>query len=199
MTSILEVEQLDTLSSNASSTITIGGTNTSNVTFKSGVNFSGITQGITEADTWRVTTNFTGDNNPISSNWERADGRGQGYFGTGMSQSSGVFTFPSTGFWFVRFTLTYYANNSANRTDFSIRCSDDGSNFTEVALSQIHGHSSASGISYQSASTETILDIIDTSTHKVTFRNNDQDTSNTKLGSTDFNYTFATFIKLGET
>ena len=33
MTSILEVEQLDTLSSNASSTITIGGTNTTTIAF----------------------------------------------------------------------------------------------------------------------------------------------------------------------
>jgi hypothetical protein len=33
MTSILEVEQLDTLSSNASSTLTIGGTNTSTIAF----------------------------------------------------------------------------------------------------------------------------------------------------------------------
>jgi hypothetical protein len=31
MTSILEVEQLDTLSSNASSTLTIGGTNTTTI------------------------------------------------------------------------------------------------------------------------------------------------------------------------
>src|SRR5210317_1972575 len=33
MTSILEVEQLDTLSSNASSTLTIGGTNTTTIAF----------------------------------------------------------------------------------------------------------------------------------------------------------------------
>jgi hypothetical protein len=33
MTSILEVEQLDTLSSNASSTLTIGGTNTTIIAF----------------------------------------------------------------------------------------------------------------------------------------------------------------------
>ena len=158
---------------------------------------SGAGGGITEADQWRVTSNFTGDNNPIASNWERADGRGQGYFGTGMSQSSGVWTFPSTGYWFVRFTCAYYANNSQSRTDISIRCSDNGSNFTEVALAQIHAHYNP--VDYQSGSTETILDIVDTSTHKVTFRNNDQDTSNTKLGSTDFNYTHVTFIRLGDT
>jgi hypothetical protein len=54
MTSILEVEQLDTLSSNASSTLTIGGTNTTTIAFKSGATFSNITQGITGADMWRI-------------------------------------------------------------------------------------------------------------------------------------------------
>ena len=175
----------------ANSSVTVNGTSIS-------LGASGnISAGITEADQWRVTSNFTGDNNPIASNWERADGRGQGYFGTGMSQSSGVWTFPSTGYWFVRFTLAYYASNSQSRTDISIRCSDNGTNFTEVALAQIHAHYNP--VAYQSGSTETILDITDTSTHKVTFRNNDQDTSNTKLGSTDFNYTHVTFIRLGDT
>ena len=155
--------------------------------------------GITEVDQWRVTANFTGDNTPISSNWERVDGRAQSYFGTGMSQSSGVFTFPSTGFWLVRFTLAYYANNSANRTDFSIRTTIDNSSFTNVAISHIHGHSSDSGISYQSASTETIIDVTDVSNVKVDFKNNDQDNSNTKLGDTNSNVTFATFIRLGDT
>jgi hypothetical protein len=33
----------------------------------------------------------------ISANLERIDTAGQGYIGTGMTESSGIFTFPSTG------------------------------------------------------------------------------------------------------
>ena len=190
--------EVNTITPQSGTTLTLGGSGDT-INLGSGASGLATTNGITEADVWRVTTNFTGDNDPIASNWERADGTGQGYFGTGMSQSSGVWTFPSTGFWFVRFTLSYYAGNAENRTDFSIKCSNDGSTFTNVALSQVQATGPSASLRYQSSSTETILDIINTSTHKVTFANNDQDNSNTKLGSTDFNYTFATFIKLGET
>ena len=53
--------------------------------------------GIIEADLWRLTTSFTGGAAPIASNWERSDDASFSKIGTGMSQSSGVFTFPSTG------------------------------------------------------------------------------------------------------
>ena len=49
--------------------------------------------GIIEADLWRLTTSFTGGAAPIASNWERSDDASFSKIGTGMSQSSGVFTF----------------------------------------------------------------------------------------------------------
>jgi len=71
--------------------------------------------GITEADQWRLTTNFTGAaESGIQSNLERVDTDGLGYLGTGMSQSSGVFTFPSTGYWYVTYNV-----NSSTSTDGS--------------------------------------------------------------------------------
>ena len=33
-----------------------------------------------EIDQWRITANFTGDVDPISSNWERSDSAGFGKF-----------------------------------------------------------------------------------------------------------------------
>ena len=58
--------------------------------------------GITEADQWRLNSDLTGDQNPIASNLERVDTDGFSVLGTGMSQSSGIFTFPSTGYWDIR-------------------------------------------------------------------------------------------------
>jgi len=61
--------------------------------------------GIEEIDMWRITANLTSDGKTVfTSNWERADGYGFSYKGTGMSESSGVFTFPSTGFWYIQST-----------------------------------------------------------------------------------------------
>jgi hypothetical protein len=59
---------------------------------------SGFANGITEADQWRLTADLTGTNATISSNLERIDTAGQGTLGTGMTESSGIFTFPSTGY-----------------------------------------------------------------------------------------------------
>ena len=51
--------------------------------------------GVRASDQWRVTSDFISNNtNPISSNWERVDTDGFGQLATGMTQSSGVFTFP---------------------------------------------------------------------------------------------------------
>ena len=52
------------------------------------------TPGITMADQWRLTTDFTGVANPITSNLEQNDSSGNGVpIGSSMTESSGVFTF----------------------------------------------------------------------------------------------------------
>ncbi len=72
-----------------------------------GTGATSFTAGITELDTWRVTTNFQGDVSPISSNWEREDDDSPINLGTGMSVSSGTWTFPSTGVWEITFVHNY--------------------------------------------------------------------------------------------
>jgi hypothetical protein len=57
MTSILEVEQLDTLSSNASSTLTIGGTNTTTIAFGPNVTTTPSSLAMTPAFHVRLTAN----------------------------------------------------------------------------------------------------------------------------------------------
>jgi hypothetical protein len=55
--------------------------------------------GITEFDMWRVNSSadLAGDTT-ISANWERVDTE---KIGTGLTESSGIFTFPSTGKWLI--------------------------------------------------------------------------------------------------
>ena len=197
MTSILEVEQLDTLSSNASSTLTIGGTNTSNVTFKSGVNFSGIIQGITEADIWRITADLTGDQTPISSGWERADTDSQNYIGTGMTESSGVFTFPSTGIYLVNFYASLINNSTGDALiALYISPTTNDSSFTNGAVSYT---SISSSTYYNNGTASFLFDVTNTSTHKVQFKAENIQASTTLEGNTGQNETYATFIRLGDT
>jgi len=198
MSSILKVDEIQDTSGNNiinenAGTITIG---------KSGdtVNLaSGATNnlGITEAQQWRLTTDFTGDAIPIASNWEIVDTTGQGYLGTGMTQSSGVFTFPSTGIWFVQFTVSY---NQSGGTDTllesNISVTINNSSFTDQC--RCFTELGASGEN-QSVDTSTIIDVTDTSNVKVRFSVSSNASSNTVRGSSGNNQTFVTFIRLGDT
>jgi hypothetical protein len=58
--------------------------------------------GITEFDQWRLTANYsTNDGAVPNTNWERVDDATFEKIGTGMSESSGIFSFPSTGKYLV--------------------------------------------------------------------------------------------------
>ena len=85
------------LTSNVTGTLPIanGGTNLTSGFVNGG--------GVTEADQWRLTSGFNSNQDPISSNLERNDDGTFGKVGTGLSVSSGIWTFPSTGVWLVRF------------------------------------------------------------------------------------------------
>jgi glutaredoxin-related protein len=70
------------------------------------------TQGITEFDMWRVHSDFNQATATITANWERADVDFE-KIGTGLTESSGIFTFPSTGKYLVGFSV--YGWNSAEK------------------------------------------------------------------------------------
>ena len=65
---------------------------------------SGVTNnlGISMADHWRLTSNFTGSGmGQLTANLARVNVDGFTQIGTGMTESSGVFTFPTTGMYLI--------------------------------------------------------------------------------------------------
>lgn len=155
--------------------------------------------GITEADTWRINTTFSGDAAPITANWERDDTDGNGYIGTGMSQSSGVFTFPSTGFYRVTFYHQFsgmVSGSNSNYVQQEIQYTANNSSYGDAT--EVWGQIFQNG-SYNMTVSSKIFDITDTSNQKVRF-------STTSAGNNVYtqcdsgkNMTYATFIKLGAT
>ena len=162
---------------------------------------SGVTQGITEADQWRLTTAFKGDVEPIASNLERNDSTAFDKIGTGMSESSGVFTFPSTGYWLVRFIGVWYATNP-NESRFcraSVQATTNNSTYVTAGFGQTNVPVIDSAFTYATSTTETIVDVTDTANVKVRFAIDVQDTDISTSGETSRNETFMTFIRLGDT
>jgi len=156
------------------------------------------TNGITELDQWRLTTGFTGDANPIASNWERND-TSFSKIGTGMSESSGIFTFPSTGIWNIEFV----ANNNLDGNDRAytarIKYTVNNSAYNPFSTSYAFLQQTASSAAYNSAYTSGIFDVTDTSNYKVSFRIDAYDSGTSTMGDSSQNVTFVTFTRLGDT
>jgi len=155
--------------------------------------------GITTASQWRLTTSATGDLEPIASNWEVNDTTGYGSLGSAMSESSGVFTFPSTGFWLITFICTWYLNGSSKWVEADIRTTTNNSSYTNASETYSHITQSESDTTYTTATAQTIFDVTNTSNCKVQFRSRVNNNSTTTYGSSSLNATGVTFVRLGDT
>ena len=164
-----------------------------------GEGISGVTVGnfITVVDQWRLTANTTaGANGDITANLERVDTTGQGFIGTGMTESSGIFSFPSTGIYMVmcHAVVTLNADNSgAVDTYVTI----DNSSYALLAQAVDGNRSTTNTIA--SGSSVVFLDVTNTSNVKVKFATGSMASSSQALGSSTYNSTYFSFVRLGDT
>lgn len=190
--------EVNNITPQSGTTLTLGGSGDT-INLGSGVTASGF-GGITEADTWRITSNFNLDNNSLylTSNWERADYSGFEKIGTGLSESSGTFSFGSTGKYLLMYQAFGFTNSNANENLIWIDWTVDNFSNT-IRISELGlGPSSADATEYGSATTTTIVDVTNTSTHK--FKLAVSSTGNfTWSGHTTKTRTGVIAIRLGDT
>jgi hypothetical protein len=162
--------------------------------------WAAISAGITEADAWRVNAHTTSNGGGLilTANWERVDTDGFGKLGTGMTESSGVFTFPSTGIWEIGFFGYCHDTTSSHTTGAHISPTvDNGSNYT-TATSSYFSVPNVSTYSYGSFFNTTLFDVTDTSTHKTRFYVYSSGDV-TWEGASDASALCAVFKRLGDT
>tara|TARA_Y100000593_G_scaffold21315_1_gene42768 strand:+ start:68 stop:721 length:654 start_codon:yes stop_codon:yes gene_type:complete len=159
--------------------------------------------GVTEVDQWCISSDFGTDSGSswetLTANWQRptiataADGSD---LGTGMTQSSGIFTFPSTGFWLVTFQTTGY--NSSNRQRFYVIIGTVAAGTISQSKTSIIDDGSSDW--FESQSCTCILDITDTSADsgKIYFKVYSDGSMNVHGSGSELR-TGATFIKLADT
>ena len=164
------------------------------------------TSGITVADSWRLTTNITSTTEAnITSNWVRnvTNAQSGGYFhmgaiGSAMTESSGIFSFPSTGVYLVKFYCTADTNNSSNRFfEANIFASRDNFSSSQMFARGLGNMYNSTNRTYFTASSEGLFDVVNTSTHKVRFGYSTG--NNVTISGTSYNLTYVTFIRLGDT
>tara|TARA_R100000278_G_scaffold122458_1_gene108696 strand:- start:95 stop:670 length:576 start_codon:yes stop_codon:yes gene_type:complete len=165
----------------------------------SGASLTGIAGGLTVADQFRVNATFTNDALPITSNWERIDTSGQGVItGSQMSESSGIFTFPSTGIYLVRWIAgcRAYSGNSESQYEVQIQVTTNNSSYTSIAESHACGSGSNSDTS---AVAETFVDVTDVANVKVRVGVMCQQSNTMTLAGSSKNDNSLTFTRMGDT
>ena len=152
--------------------------------------------GITMADQWRITANTSSTGGfYLTTNWERIDTDGFAQLGTGMTESSGVFTFPSTGIYLVRGFATYNTA-AADAVEYDVFTTTDNSSYTKAAVTRADTNEDSLGVTL---SCEHIFDVTSTSTHKVKLYAESVSSGSYLFGESDKTWTGVTFIRLGDT
>ena len=155
--------------------------------------------GITEADQWRINADSnTGSNAFVTANWERNDTSGFSKIGTGLSESSGVFSFASTGIYLITFYAQFEMEAGDGAAEFVMHKTTDNSNYAEAALA-LAGNDATSGGAVGTAANSFMFDVTDTSTHKFKFKTGSMGGSTFLLARTNYNATGFTMIRLGDT
>ena len=160
--------------------------------------------GITEVDMWRVntTTSISGGSMDITANWERCDTNFE-KIGTGLTESSGVFTFPSTGKYLTCYDITFKTTATTAYAGIYLYLSTDGgSNFSHIVANTNTQIYSAGALSLGNASGCGVIDVTDASQFKWKLNIDYQNPSSGSpaiYAHTDRNRSYIYIIRLGDT
>ena len=154
--------------------------------------------GITQADQWRLTTSITATNADITANLERSDDASFGRIGTGMTESSGIFTFPSTGIYQIILFGTFLVEGTAE-VSMELDLYATTNNSTYVKVLNIQQGNQTTSTCFQTASKSCFVDVTDTANVKVKFATGSLSSNSVVLGSTSENRSSFIFIRVGDT
>ena len=160
--------------------------------------FDSATSLIAMADQWILTTQHT--TNADITAWTKVANPSSGFIGTGMSMSSGIFTFPQTGIYAVYVKAGFQISGS-DSVEMATYVTTDNS--TYVYADAIVDGNNGSGVRNGGASGLVIVDVTDTANVKVKFNastlNSGSALNAYAANSTTPNATSVTFIRLGNT
>jgi hypothetical protein len=154
--------------------------------------------GITEYDVWRLTADITATNADITANLERCDDTLFEKIGTGMSVSSGIFSFPSTGKWVVSARPEIIADQDDNTFLYLYTTGDNSTYDYDVRTGSTNlGGDSTDGEAFSYL--DYLLDVTNVSNVKCKFTTGSFGANSSLFGNTDVNRTYFTFTRIGDT
>jgi len=156
--------------------------------------------GLANASMWVLTTSLTSITDvDITSNLAVYSGDGYGSLGSAMTESSGIFTFPSTGYWQITFrTMIHKGLSDTYSSSAAIYTTINDSSYG-LATKGRAGNWGSGGVQYAAPASSFLFDVTDVANCKVKFHIEDANTSDTFVGSTTYIATGFEFMRLGDT
>jgi hypothetical protein len=177
-------------------------------TVTSGSIGSGVTglTGIKHIDSWRINTNAAlGSSAVVTANWERDDtafGTSQSFTGIGTgftAPSSGVFTFPTEGFWLVM-AFGFAVGDTGAYVGWNIAVTTDASTGATYTF-RGESYCSTNGSDHNTSNASCIVDVTDVDEVKLVIKSNGDPSSGSWSwhGQTNGNKSGVHFFRLGDT
>ena len=183
MSSILKVNELQDAGGNTILSSDGSGTFTSN-----------LGGGIEMIDMFRLSANKS-SSGVVDSNWERPDNGSFGRLGTGLTESSGIFSFPSTGIYLITAFCAFTQDASDAVCNLSCQATTDNSSYDEVNRIRMANPGREEG----GHSASFLVDVTDTSNVKIRFETTSFAGNTALRGETDRNETAFIATRIGDT
>lgn len=165
------------------------------------VSGSALTQGITNAEQWWLTSSVTissADTDTLITPFSRSSSNGNTNIGTIVSSDSGTFSFSQTG----KYLVTYYAyykrtNHLVQYVGAKIKFTTDNSTYNDIVQQFTNLQDSAN--THGGVVVQAILDVSDTSNCKVRLFGQASDASGVSVnGNSSKGVNYVNFIRLGD-
>ena len=172
----------------------VGGSDVAKIDSNGNFSHNGI-----EVDMFRLTADKPASENDtdISANLERCDDASFSKIGTGMSQSSGVFTFPRTGVYEVKVSAMIESTGSDTSSILQTQVTLNNSSYDVVAWC-LGGDDAGNHEDTGTFSSQCFVNVTDTSNVKVKFNITSFGNSSKVHGDSNINKTCFSFIRLGD-
>jgi len=169
-------------------------------TFLRGDNAWASAGGLSDASMWVLTTSLTGISDvDITTNLAVYSGDGYGSLGSAMTESSGIFTFPSTGYWQITFRSTIQKGGTDTYSSSVAIYTTLNDSAYGLAAKTRAGNYGTGANQYAAPASTFLFDVTDVANCKVKFHIEDANTSDTFIGSTTYIATGFEFMRLGDT
>ena len=151
-------------------------------------------------DQWRLAASYTfAAAGETVTNWERPTETGGGSYLTGMSHSSGIFTFPKTGIYRVDFKGTFYKGSDVRYVGTIVKLStNSGGSYGDLNRSYTHIKAIDSASTYSTSIATMLVDVTNASTFRIRFEIA-ANTATTVYGANDDTRTTVTFNRIANT